>query len=221
MDSRETLSYKSFLDKKWVVQKMLHKFAISKTGNFINYDIDDFDKDSNAPTYSDQIDILEKMDAGKNIKIHGATFKKHFSRGDDDDRKNYFKIELPKTGFDEFIENLSRLEKTFRIESDAYLEPEISVAGLSFFLDGTLKFRNGIIELPAEIRELCVLFMKHEGEILNEDDIKAVIIHAKKRPFLGKKTISKYVSKLRSSLKVHFGKNVIINQRKSGWSFRP
>jgi DNA-binding SARP family transcriptional activator len=59
--------------------------------------------------------------------------------------------------------------------------------------------------------------MEHPKRLLTKDDIKENIIAADKRKTISKATISKYVSSLRNSLKVHFKKDVIFSQKQEGW----
>jgi DNA-binding response OmpR family regulator len=63
--------------------------------------------------------------------------------------------------------------------------------------------------------------MRNPKRLLTREDIKENIIAADKRKSVPKITISKYVSELRNSLKVHFKKDVIYSQKDEGWYFDP
>lgn len=65
------------------------------------------------------------------------------------------------------------------------------------------------------------MFMRNPKRLLTRDDIKENIINADKRKTISKTSISKYVSELRNSLKVHFKKDVIYSQKYEGWYFDP
>ena len=65
------------------------------------------------------------------------------------------------------------------------------------------------------------MFMRNPKRLLTREDIKENIIAADKRKSVPKITISKYVSELRNSLKVHFKKDVIYSQKDEGWYFDP
>jgi len=61
--------------------------------------------------------------------------------------------------------------------------------------------------------------MEHNKRLLTPEDIKDNIVAADKRKTTSNSTISKYVSELRNSLKVHFKKDVIFSQKEEGWHF--
>jgi DNA-binding response OmpR family regulator len=63
--------------------------------------------------------------------------------------------------------------------------------------------------------------MTKVGELVNRDEIFDTIIIADKRSKIQPETISKYVSALHKKLKDHYGREVITNQRDSGWIFSP
>ena len=101
------------------------------------------------------------------------------------------------------------------------LEPELEVIGLASYSDGTIRYKDVILPLRGQIKDLCRMFMRNPKRLLTRDDIKENIIAADKRKAVSKTTISKYVSELRNSLKVHFKKDVIYSQKDEGWYFDP
>ena len=98
---------------------------------------------------------------------------------------------------------------------------EITIGKLSSYSDGTIKYGNKILKLRNQIKDLSPLFMGNPERLLTIDDIKQELIRASKRPEIPNATISKYVSELHNSLKIHFKKDVIINQKEEGWYFKP
>ncbi len=58
--------------------------------------------------------------------------------------------------------------------------------------------------------------MRNPNRLLTIDDIRDEIVGADKRKTTPNSTIAKYVSELRNSLKVHFGRDVIFNQKEEG-----
>ena len=101
------------------------------------------------------------------------------------------------------------------------LKPEITTGDLVAYSDGTIRFKDEIIDLRNQMKDLCRLFMRHPRRLLPFEDIKNEIIPAPKRESTPNTTISKYVSELRSSLKSHFGRDVIHSQKEEGWYFDP
>lgn len=101
------------------------------------------------------------------------------------------------------------------------LKPEFEVRGLASYSDGTIRYKDTIVPLRGQIKDLCRMFMRNPKRLLTREDIKENIIAADKRKSVPKITISKYVSELRNSLKVHFKKDVIYSQKDEGWYFDP
>lgn len=97
------------------------------------------------------------------------------------------------------------------------LKREVAVGDLALYSDGSIRYKDTIIPLRGQIKDLCRMFMEHPKRLLTKDDIKENIIAADKRKSISKSTISKYVSSLRNSLKVHFKKDVIFSQKQEGW----
>lgn len=108
-------------------------------------------------------------------------------------------------------------KKSFLISKD--LKPEITVGNLSSYSDGTIRYKDTIIKMRNQLKDLCRLFMQHPKRLLTPEDIKDNIVAADKRKTTSNSTISKYVSELRNSLKVHFKKDVIFSQKEEGWHF--
>lgn len=99
------------------------------------------------------------------------------------------------------------------------LVPQIVLGDLASYSDGTIRFKTEIIELRNQLKDLCRLFMDHPKRLLTSDDIKEQLIAFDKRKSTSRATIAKYVSELRNSLKIHFKKDVIFNQKEEGWYF--
>ena len=97
------------------------------------------------------------------------------------------------------------------------LRPEMTVGDLASYSDGTIRHKDKVLGLRSQLKDLCRLFMAHPKRLLTIDDIKAEIVPAEKRGSVSFATISKYVSELHSSLKIHFRKRVIFNEKKEGW----
>jgi hypothetical protein len=101
------------------------------------------------------------------------------------------------------------------------LKASITIGKLSAYNDGTIRYGKNIIKMRNQIKDLCRLFMEHPNRLLTIDDIKNEIIRADRRTLISFRTIAKYVSELRNSLKIHFGQDVIFNQKEEGWFFKP
>lgn len=101
------------------------------------------------------------------------------------------------------------------------LKPDIDAGDLTSYSDGTIRYKGTILTLRGQLKDLCRMFMRNPKRLLTRDDIKENIIDANKRKTVSKTTISKYVSELRNSLKVHFKKDVIYSQKDEGWYFDP
>ena len=99
------------------------------------------------------------------------------------------------------------------------LKPEMMVGDLAAFSDGTIRYKDKVLSLRSQLKDLCRLFMAHPKRLLTIDDIKDEIVPAEKRKSVSFATIAKYVSELHRSLKIHFRKRVIFNQKKEGWYF--
>ena len=59
--------------------------------------------------------------------------------------------------------------------------------------------------------------MKNHKRLVTIDQIRDELIAADKRHSTRWSTISKYVSELHNSLKIHFKRDVIFNQKEEGW----
>ena len=101
------------------------------------------------------------------------------------------------------------------------LKPEILTGNLGAYSDGTIRYKKEIIKMRNQLKDLCRLFMNHPDRLLTIDDIRDTIIKADKRILTPFTTIAKYVSELHNSLKIHFKKDVIFNQKEEGWYFKP
>lgn len=101
------------------------------------------------------------------------------------------------------------------------LKPQLTAGKLTAYSDGTIRYGNEIIKLRNQLKDLCRLFMGNQNRLLTTDDIKNELIRADRRTIIPFLTISKYVSELHNSLKIHFGQDVIFNQKEEGWYFKP
>ena len=101
------------------------------------------------------------------------------------------------------------------------LKADITIGKLSAYNDGTIRYGKNILEMRNQLKDLCRLFMRNPNRLFTIDDIKDEIIKADRRTLTSFATIAKYVSELHNLLKIHFGKDVIFNQKKEGWYFKP
>lgn len=101
------------------------------------------------------------------------------------------------------------------------LKPQITAGKLAAYSDGTIRYNDKILDLRNQLKDLCRFFMRNPKRLLTIDDIREEIVNADKRKTTPNSTIAKYVSELRNSLKIHFQKEVIFNQKEEGWYFRP
>lgn len=125
--------------------------------------------------------------------------------------------------FKDGVQATSNKTKTPKQDNLLYtkkLEPEITVGDLGAYSDGTIRYKNEIINLRKQLKDLCRLFMRHPERLLTIDDIRAEIISASKGKITPNSTISKYVSELHNSLKIHFKRDVIFSQQQEGWYFK-
>lgn len=109
----------------------------------------------------------------------------------------------------------------FSQENSGDLKIELKVGELESYSDGSIKYSGTPVKMRNQIKDLCRLFMKKPGRLLTIDDIKDALIKADKRKTTPFVTISKYVSELRNSLRIHFKKDVFLNQKEEGWFFNP
>mgnify|MGYP001581383658 CR=1 FL=1 len=116
-----------------------------------------------------------------------------------------------------FAKELGRDKKDCLIKKFDAPTPGLSVGNLAFYDDGTLRYSGEIVKLSTQLKDLCRLFMEKNKRLVTFDDIRETIIRADKRKSTPNTTISKYVSALRNSLKIHFKKDVLISQQREGW----
>ena len=128
---------------------------------------------------------------------------------------------------DMLLDILAEKEPQNQIEPKAVISQkseakiENSAGKLSAYSDGTIRYGNEILTMRNQLKDLCRLFMEHPNDLVLIDTIKEELIKAEKRGTTPWSTISKYVSELHTSLKVHFKKDVIFNQKEEGWYFKP
>ena len=211
--------HKSFLEKKWVADKIEKRFYNSEIGPFIDYEISDFEDDKNAPSHYEQMVIISKMEKTHHaIKIHERKFDKNLSKNPKFHRENLLKIEIIPSKFDDY---LTWLKEQGEIVGANKIEIEIKIGKLSSHSDGSISYGGKRLDMRNQLKDLCRLFMKNQRELLTIDFIKDWLIRADKRPLTPNITIAKYVSELHKILMIHFGRRVIFNQEEEGWRFEP
>lgn len=84
----------------WVIEKIIRKFKISRKGLVIRFDVNEKEKD--APTYEDQIEVLDKMQMFEVIEIHKDDTHKGFDIIPSSESE-IKKIEILQPAFDIFL----------------------------------------------------------------------------------------------------------------------
>ena len=84
---------------------------------------------------------------------------------------------------------------------------------LAYYNDGTVHFKDGILPMRVQLRDICTLFINSPNQLITSDDIYDQLDKA-----LNKTTISKYVSELHTLLKTKYQRSVITNDKKNGCS---
>lgn len=91
------------------------------------------------------------------------------------------------------------------------------VAGqLAYYNDGTVRYKSDVLPMRAQLRDICILFIKNPRQLITSDDIYDTL----EKP-LSKTTIAKYVSELHKLLREKYGHEVITNDKNNGWMFNP
>jgi hypothetical protein len=96
---------------------------------------------------------------------------------------------------------------------------DVVIGPLKYGTDGSIHYKQNLIKLRPQIKDLLVLFMAYHKQVLDYCDIKDELISAKKRSTIKPDTINKYVSELHEILQECFGKKVIFNNEKEGYIF--
>lgn len=128
-----------------------------------------------------------------------------------------FRIKILHPQFEESIVPSSK-KSTPPLKNSAI---ELTAGDLTSHQDGTIRYKSKIIKITPQMKDLCRLFMESPNRLITVDDIKDEIIRADRRKSISYSTISKYVSRLHNSLKIHYHKKVIFNHRTEGWHFMP
>lgn len=172
--SHVVMENESRQDMQWVASKIYKKFHLSKKGNFIVYEIDDFDKDKLAPSYSNQLHgVLYKMEKSGAIKIHKKEFRQYLPKTEDESKVNFFTIEILQPRFDEFHKKYNvEIQDSKKVSGNAV--PEISAGNLSAYSDGTIRYGGKVIkmrkqpkppaikkQLPPEVNKLFFLSLSY------------------------------------------------------------
>ncbi len=100
-------------------------------------------------------------------------------------------------------------------------KPEMEIGKLISYNDGSIAYDGENLEIRAQLKDLCRLFMQNVSRLVLVDDIRDLIIDSNKRDTTSNNTLSKYVSELHGILSKKYGKKVIFNDQKEGWIFRP
>lgn len=190
---------------QFIKDLILEKAQISPAGP-INIRLSDiFEKgtDTLSLSVNDQILITEKLAQEGFINIHFISRNKSHP---------FARIEV--VGFKT---TATPVKDSFVLTRE--LKSEITSGDLASYSDGTIRYKDTILNLRNQLKDLCRLFMRNPKRLLTPEDIKENIISADKRKITSNSTISKYVSELRNSLKVHFKKDVIFSQKEEGWHF--
>jgi len=97
------------------------------------------------------------------------------------------------------------------------LKVEIEVGNLRAYNDGSIRFKDEVIYLRNQLKDLLRFLMDNQGRYITTDDVKDAVIASDKRKGTSDGTITKYMSELRAKLKPHFPGNIIVNQPGEGW----
>ena len=110
-----------------------------------------------------------------------------------------------------------QVQQAVEIKATNGLKTELSIGDLTFFNDGSIRFKGVVLDLRNQLKDLCRLLMQNHKKLVTIDAIRDEIIRADKRQQTSFVTISKYVSELHNSLKQYFNRDVIFNQKEEGW----
>lgn len=89
---------------------------------------------------------------------------------------------------------------------------DITVGPLSYKKEGSLCFKDKIIDLRPQLKTLCLLFMHNHKKIVGYDVIRDQIVSSHKRK-KGFKNITKYTDELHKILQKYFKRKVIFNHK--------
>ena len=204
-------------------------------GNQLNYAVQEIIKKTILNKESFQIELLdlgfsETMDGiGDATKLLNilkdnkciGNFSNLSNRGFQIEKPDKHRLEIYNEYLNGTKKNLGHVKEGIKPKSlfAKDLSSEMEVGNLTAYSDGTIRYKKEIIPLRNQLKDLCRLFMQNPKRLITVDDIKEAIIHADKRKSTSHTTISKYVSELHNSLKIHFQKDVIFNQYEEGWYF--
>lgn len=162
----------------------------------------------------------EWLDAGKPIFDLSPDLQKVF----DDIEKAMSGYEKQRKEKEKIIMSVPAKNKPFTSSGKLYIpdaKSEAEVEGLAAYNDGSIRYKGDPIEMRTQLNAMCRLFIMNEHHFVTIDDIKDEIIDANKREHTSFSTIAKYVSELRKILETYFGKDVLLNEKKRGWWFKP
>lgn len=121
-------------------------------------------------------------------------------------------------------ENQKR-HRTSKIKEPAYFTEtfklENSVGKLGYGSDGLIYFNMVPVDMTAQLKDLCRMFIDRPKVLVTIDDIKDTIITANRRGKTSNTTIAKYISALRVVLQPYYKSDFLISKKKEGWRFEP
>lgn len=169
----------------WVAKKIIRKFKISRKGMAVRFDVDENEKD--APSYSDQIDVIDKLKMFGIIKATRKNVDKGFDVASKNGRVDIVRIEILQPYFDNFLEEKYGVnnEKGNYIFPDNYSEDKTSKERTFFSLLNRSSmgdyFYNGIkVEVPKSaeyFKAFDVLFTHCDQDgFLSYEDIEKGLV---------------------------------------------
>lgn len=118
----------------------------------------------------------------------------------------------------DYFNQIQAQDLAHRVSKDMIIKDEITAGKLHACTDGLIRYEDKVIKLRGQIVTLCWFFMKHHKTLVTADEIKKEIIGSKKRENTPSATVSKYVNELHTTLREFFGREVIFNLKKDGWT---
>jgi len=222
---------------KQILDAILQRLSLNPESQTFEFELGGFHLNiKNENNYLELLDILKglKIKAGIEYEINDS-YTDHRGRKQSitlyDSYKCKVKIVDPdkfanyKEEISERCQNSSVAKQTGVIKEDNLLLIKdlkaIATANkLIAYSDGTVRYGKNILRMRNQLKDLCRLFMRNQDRLLTIDDIKDEIVRADRRSLTSFATIAKYVSELHNLLKIHFGQDVIFNQKEEGWYFR-
>ncbi len=106
------------------------------------------------------------------------------------------------------------------------LKPDSTAKDFSCHNDGSIRYRGEIIEMREQLRLIARLFISQPNSIVTRDDIKDILFpdetgQNRKWAEMPKETVAKYVGALRKIFEGKSRKSLLVNQKDTGWIFKP